>query len=483
MLLGTVAPLPLPRIQWGGDAYATPGGPLLRSRWALFTALALGAAAWLAIPACRPAADPQTLRFRFWGDTEEIKVIQGLLTQFEAAHPGVHIKAERKNPDGTYADELLAEFAVHSAPDVMFLSTDNVDVVSKGFKLADLNRFLAQDPDLKASDYYQAIIRRFTRSKRLVALPRDVAPVACIYYNKALFDQAGLAYPKDGWTWDDLRSDAIKLTHRDASGQPSQLGFADDWNLVDAWILSSGGRQVDDFAAPTRFTFAERKSLDGILFRWKLMQKDRVMPSSEDGQALSGGPAVQFVAGHLAMFHSGLWKTPSFRAIQGFDWDVAPFPRKKGVKPRYWGGGSGYGIRADAANPALCWELVKFMAGPIGQERLAASGLAQPALRAMAKSPAFLDGQKPANKRMLLACAEHMQASPAWTRWTEFGRTVWAPMTDPLWIKGYSGDPVALIKQVQAQGNERFFGIRPPAAKARMKKPAPARRSTGYRGR
>ena len=446
-----------------------------RPHWALHPALTL-AVAWLALPGCRPAEPPHTLRFRYWGDSAEINVIQGLLKDFEASHPGVKIKAERKNPDATYADELLAEFAAHSAPDVMFLSTDNVDVISKGYKLADLERFLAADPDLKVKDYYPAMIKRFTRSKRLVALPRDIAPVACIYYNKALFDQAGLAYPKDTWTWDDLRADAIKLTRRDASGAATQLGFADDWNLVDAWILSAGGRQVDDFTAPTRFTFADPKALQGILFRWRLLQVDRVMPSSADGQTLGGGPSVQFVAGRLGMLHSGLWKTPSFRAIQGFDWDVAPFPRKKGVKPLYWGGGSGYGIRADAPEPALCWELVKFMAGPVGQQRLATVGLAQPALRALAKSPAFLDGQKPLNKRMLLACAECTRTSPAWTRWTEFGRTVWAPMTDPMWLHGYQGDPAAVIRQVQAIGNERFFGIRAPRPRSKAWK-APSKKA------
>ena len=444
-----------------------------RPRLPTFTALALTLTVCMTLAACRRASDPMTLRFRYWGDTQEIRIIQGLLAEFEAAHPGVHVKAERKNPDSSYADELLAEFSAHTAPDVMFLSTDNVDVISWDYKLADLRPWLAKERDLKVSDYYPALIRRFTRSKRLVVLPRDIAPVACIYYNKALFRKAGLAYPKNSWTWDDLRADALKLTKRDASGNPIQFGFADDWNLADAWMVMGGGRHVDDYSAPDRFTFASPRALAGLLFRWRLQQKDRVMPSSSDDQALSGGPAAQFESGHLAMFQSGLWKTPDFRAIKAFDWDVAPFPRKKGVRPTYWGGGSGYAMRADAANPALCWQLVKFMAGPIGERRLAATGLAQPALRALARSPAFLDGQKPANKRMLLACAEHMQTTPAWSRWTEFTRTIWAPLTDPIWVKGYAGDPATLIRRVQALANQRFFGIqaRPYRGRAKQKIP------------
>lgn len=424
---------------------------------------ALAAAAILvaALAGCKRVEDPNSIRFRYWGDTEEVNIIQGLLKDFEAAHPGVTIHPERKSADDTYADVLLTEFGAGTAPDVMFVSTDNIDILAESGKLADLNPYLAKDPDLKASDYYSAMTSRFTKDGKLLVLPRDVAPIACVYYNKNLFDKVKLPYPKDDWTWDDLRADAIKLTKRGPDGSPLQLGFADDWNLVDAWILAGGGKQLDDFQHPTRFTFADGGAMDGILFRFNLLQKDGVMPNSSDNQALNGGAMAMFLNGTLGMFHSGLWKTPSFRHITNFKWDVAPFPHKKGVQPLYWSGGSGYTMRSDVANPQLCWELIKFMAGPEGEKRLAATGLAQPALKALANSPVFLDGKDPQNKKMLLYCAEHGLASPVWKPWQEFQRTVWGPQTDPMWIKGYTGDPVALIKDVQKKANEKFF----PAAK------------------
>lgn len=424
-------------------------------------ALAVAALLAATVMGCKPKADPNSIRFRYWGDTEEVNIIESLIKDFETANPGVKIRPERKNSDSTYADVLLTEFGAGTAPDVVFVSTDNIDILAESGKLADLNPFLAKDPDLKASDYYDAMTHRFSKDGKLLVLPRDVAPIACVYYNKDLFDAAKLAYPKDDWTWDDLREDALKLTSRDAEGNAKQLGFADDWNLVDAWMLAGGGSQLDSFDHPTKFTFAEGGALDGILFRFNLLQKDKVMPSSADNQALNGGAQAMFLNGQLGMFHSGLWKTPGFRHITKFKWDVAPFPRKKGVQPLYWSGGSGYTMREGVVNPDLCWKLIKFMAGPEGQKRLASTGLAQPALKALANSPTFLDGQDPKNKKMLLYCAEHGQASPAWKPWQEFVRTVWGPQTDPMWIKGYDGDPVAVIKDVEKKANEKFF----PAAK------------------
>jgi multiple sugar transport system substrate-binding protein len=425
---------------------------------------ALAAAAMLAVAlmgsnGCKRGTDPNTIRFRYWGDTEEVKILESLLKDFEQANPGVKIRPERKNADGTYADVLLTEFGAGTAPDVVFVSTDNIDLLGESGKLADLNPWLAKDGDLKASDYYDAMTSRFTKDGKLLVLPRDVAPIACIYYNKDLFDKAKLPYPKDDWTWDDLRADALKLTSREADGTAKQLGFADDWNLVDAWILSGGGRHLDSFEHPTKFTFAEGGALDGIMFRYNLLQKDKVMPSSSDNQSMNGGAQALFMNGDLGMFHSGLWKTPSFRRITKFKWDVAPFPHKKGVQGAYWSGGSGYTMREGVANPELCWKLIKYMAGPEGQKRLAATGLAQPALKALANSPAFLDGQDPQNKKMLINCAEKGVASPAWKPWQEFERTVWGPQTDPMWIKGYEGDPVALLKDVQMKANEKFFPV------------------------
>lgn len=422
----------------------------------------LGAAAAAALLAvgvagCKPAQDAQTIRFRYWGDTDEVKIIEGLLKDFEAANPGVKIHPERKNSDSTYADVLLTEFASNTAPDVIFVSTDNFDVLADSNKLADLSPLLSKETDLHEADYYDAMTKRFTKDGKLMVLPRDIAPIACVYYNKDLFDAAKLPYPKDDWTWDDLRTDAIALTHRDADGTLKQVGFADDWNLEDAWVLAGGGQQMDDFYHPTRFTFAEGGALDGILFRYRLLQIDKAMPSSADSQAFSGGAMALFLNGNLGMFHSGLWKTPGFRNIKTFKWDVAPFPHKAGVQPQYWAGGSGYTMRNDVANPDLCWKLIKFMAGPEGQTRIAATGLAQPALRSLANSPVFLDGKDPQNKKMLLVCAEHALASPAWKPWVEFVDTMWRPQTDPMWIQGYQGDPTALLKTLQDQANAKFF--------------------------
>lgn len=91
---------------------------------------------------CGKPVDAHRVRFRFWGDVEEVKIINGLIHDFEAAHPGIHVVAERKPDPSTYADNLMAEFAGHSAPDVIFIDTDRFDVLAASGKFADLSAYL-----------------------------------------------------------------------------------------------------------------------------------------------------------------------------------------------------------------------------------------------------------------------------------------------------------------------------------------------------
>ncbi|MES2200808.1 MAG: sugar ABC transporter substrate-binding protein [candidate division FCPU426 bacterium] len=403
--------------------------------------------------------DPNTIRFRYWGDLEEIRILEQLCKDFEAAHPGVHVKPERKESGPAYSDILLQEFAAKRAPDVMFVSPDNLEILTEGAKLADLNPWLEKEKDLKAADYYDILIQRYSVGDKLMALPRDIAPIAVIYYNKDLFDAAHLPYPKDTWHWEDLEAAAIKLTHRDDKGLASQYGFADEWAATDVWALSAGGKIVDDYVHPTRFNVGSGLAAEGALFRWKLLQKDKVMPfSSENRSALAGNLGL-FLNGKLAMFHSGIWHTPEFRRISAFHWDVVRFPTKKGaVDPHFLLASAAYAMRSDVANPELCWQLLKFMSGPQGQSRLVETGLVQPALKALANSPVFLDGKDPKNKGMLIYAAEHGYFTPASNIWAEFVRSVWTPVTDPMWINGFKGDPAAVLKEAETKGNQKYFG-------------------------
>jgi multiple sugar transport system substrate-binding protein len=394
------------------------------------------------------------IRFRYWGSPEEVTIITGLLTEFEQANPGVKVKPERKAPDAnSYQEVLLTEFAANNAPDVIFVVAEIKDSLSHNGLLENLNPYIEKDPTVAKSKFYQPIYERFSTDGKLLALPRDTAPFACVYYNKSMFDAAGMAYPKDSWDWDKFLEIAKKL--RDPA--KGIWGFADDWPIPHAFTLSSGGRHVDDYANPGKVLLDSPEAIRGLQFRYDLMFKHDVMPTAADNQAMKGGTMAMFMAQQLAMYYSGIWKTPEFRPIKEFDWDIAHFPKgPEGIRS-YESGGSGYGIRKGFEHKDMAWKLIRFIAGPEAQAKIATTGLSQPSLKAIAESNVFIDGQKPLNKKFLLEAASIAVHPPASNTWLEFNTSVWGPMTDPLWVRGNKADVEAVVKAAVATGNKKFF--------------------------
>jgi multiple sugar transport system substrate-binding protein len=244
-----------------------------------------------------------------------------------------------------------------------------------------------------------------------------------------------LALPTDDWNWAEFLADAKALTKRDKKkGTTSRWGFADDWGMVEPWIYCGGARWVDNPQNPTAYTFNNPTFASALQFRADLILKHKVMPGPSNITAMGGmGSSDLFMNGTVAMFLSGLWKTPAFREIKTFDWDVAMFPKGPGGHRGYQDGGSGYGILKSSKNKKAAWELVKYIGGPEGVKKLTATGLSQPALKNVGESPIFLDGQKPANKKMLLKAEEYGVYEPMASNWKEVRDGFITPTFDQIW--------------------------------------------------
>jgi len=140
-----------------------------------------------------------------------------------------------------------------------------------------------------------------------------------------------------------------------------------------------------------------------------------------------------FMNGTVAMFLSGFLKTPQFRGIKNFDWDIAMFPNSPNGSRGFQSGGSGYGILKSSKNKKAAWELVKYIGGVEGEKKLGGTGLSQPALKNLAESPLFLDGQVPHNKKMLLRAEPYGVFNPMATNFLEIYQGNVIPLFDQIW--------------------------------------------------
>ena len=427
----------------------------------------------LIAPAIASAAQHQiVLRFRYWGDPKEIAVIQQTIDDFERDHPGVTVHGERITAQGDeYIQKLVFEQAAGLTPDVIFCGNNFQKFAGDGI-LTSLNQFIERDPSVKLSDYYPEVVDGLSLKGQLYALPRDVAPMGLLYYNKKLFDQAHIPYPTKDWSWDytphpergykDFLTVAKALTHPAHGDSPAVFGYSagDPTWTMDNCLYSTGAGLVDDAHLPKKITMDDPRVVKAMQFTQDLSYKYKVSPSTADLQSSGLGTAGAhelFADGRLAMYVCGIWEVPRFRQeITTFDWDIAQVPLGPTGKLGVQTGFSGYGMSKACRHKELAWELIKYLAGPIGLSNLAKAGLAQPAIQRLANSPLWLDNNRPHNRKLTIEEVPYVHLDVASPIWDEIYTEILQPKEQLVWNGTLTAQQAisAMLPEAQQRLNE-----------------------------
>lgn len=284
------------------------------------TAPATAAPAPAAEPAA-PAAEPVTITFQHqFNDAESAKMAE-LVSQFEAANPGIKVQAIRDN-DQAYYDKLVTSILGNSAPDLARVEPPKAaQYIAAGYA-APLDAYI---PAAERSDFFPGTLEPLVQDGKLYGVPQDVA-VLVLYYRTDMLQSVGFSEaPK---TWDELLTAAKALTRA-----PDQygLGLFGGWGAFEfyPWFWQAGGemlKQVDGKWVPA---FNSPEGVAALQFWADLENKHKVMPP---GAATLTEDDVKgpFIAGKLAMFTSGAWSVDSLKKA-GIDgkWAIAPLPAGK----------------------------------------------------------------------------------------------------------------------------------------------------------
>lgn len=362
------------------------------------------------------AAASVHLRMIVWDGDENIRPVRVAVEAFERAHPDIDVDLQSVVRD--YQQKLLAEVAAGTAPDVVHMDPGNFQALAERGALLPLNQFFKESPGFDLSQYYKVLVDASTLNGQLYILPRDIAPIVPVFYNKKIFDEAGIPYPDGKWTWDfqerpwlrehDFLWVVHQLTKFDSSGRTVRWGYAPAWKtaFTNMCYLELGARVTDDYQNPTKVLYTDPRIIKAFQFTADLSIKKHWIPTDIEMDAvLQTGTRKLFEEGRIAMLQSGIWESPALRRdlIKGqpgyFDWDIAMAPAYKDGTRAYSTGGSGYSIMSQTKHPHEAWLLTQWMAGKEGMLPSAAAGMAQPALRWMARSEPWIPGpHTPANE-------------------------------------------------------------------------------------
>ena len=292
-------------------------------------------------------------------------------------------------------------FAAGTPPDLMYMGYPEMQLYASEGTFLPLDDYVAQDPDVNTDMFFPSLVDAFTYKGQLYGVSKDWN-TQVLYYDKDLFDKAGIAYPDETWTWDDVLAAAKKITaDTDGDGMTDQWGFVTDtgMNRIGSWIYGNGGGILNE--DKTQCVLDQPAAVGALEFLTGMMFDDKVAPSKAELGDLSA--KEMFSSGKAGMYVCGGWRVLGFRDITDFGWDIAPIP----LSPHSGTRGTvvdtvSWSIAKNTQYPDAAWELLKFFTGEVGQVRMAQGGTATPSMVKYAQSADFLDPNQPPEHRSVL---------------------------------------------------------------------------------
>jgi len=338
--------------------------------------------------------------FSFTTDQNHVKDLEALIATFEKENPELEVKYTTA-PFDSYFTKLQTNLAAGQAPDVFELNYENfVTFASRGTLLA-LDSFLRQDTSLKDT-FYPAALNAFRQNNSQYGLPITFSTVV-LFYNKDLFDKAGVTYPNASWTWKDVLSAAQKINNpaQRVWGVYQPVQF---WEFYKVARQAGGGLQVSPSVQID--TPANREALRYLVDKVRL----KLMPSDAEMSGVSNED--MFLNGQLGMLYSGIWMFDKFSQAK-FKWDIAVEPG--GIRKATHFFSNAAVISRSTKNAEAAFKWIKFLAAsPITVKtrierswELPALSLAQRALL-----DAYLKKPLPANREAVFDSLQYAITPP-----------------------------------------------------------------------
>jgi len=353
-----------------------------------------------------------------FGDTEELKAYKSLQAAFEKKFPTIKLELIHIPSQTDYRKRMAADFAAGTPADVVLINYRRFASLAVKGALAPLGPFLQKSAIIQEEDFYPEAITPFYWKDQLVCIPQNISSLV-VYYNKTLFDQSNLPYPKEDWTWDDFLQTAKTLTRdMDGDGITDQHGLGTEASIIRLapFVWQNGGSLLNDPDQPNRLSLDEPAAVEAFQWFVDLQTRHHVVPNQQEESAESS--ESRFQTGRLGMFLNSRRGVPTYRTITAFDWDVTALPRK--IDPVGILHADAYCMPASVKTKDLVWKFIEFANSTEGQTIVALSGRTVPSLRNVAESTAFLDPTaKPANSRVFLDTIPYILAVPILPNWVD----------------------------------------------------------------
>ena len=282
---------------------------------------------------------------------------------------GIEVKIQ-VTPWDQYWTMMEAGATGGTLPDVFWMHSNQIAKYAEYDLLLDLSEQIASSTVTDLSKYPEELVKLYQNEEGAqVAIPKDMDTVA-LWYNKTAFDEAGLDYPDETWTWDTFREAAKALTKADGSQYGTVLSPKANqetyYNLIYDW----GGKVINEDRNQSGWD--DPKTIEAMEYIEALINDGSMPPYTTIAE---NEPLALFESGKVAMCMFGSWQSDLFsnEYVQE-NCDLAVLPSKDGTRISIYNG-LGWAAAAEGTNTENAWKLLEYLSSEEAQKKQADLGV------------------------------------------------------------------------------------------------------------
>ena len=314
-------------------------------------------------------------------------------------------------------------------PDVFWMHSNYSQKFMSNDILLDLTDRIAGSEVINLDNYYKDITELYQLDGKTYAIPKDYDTIG-LWYNKEMFDAAGISYPDETWTWETMAEAAEKLTNK----EKGQYGFASPAaNNQDGYynlIYTMGGSILNEDKTKSNWDSPETIAamqwwMDNLVT--KSMPTQEVMAESAADVLLGSGKA--------AMIMQGSWMVAAFKGNEYTDehCDVAVLPMAEDGTRKTIYNGLGWVASAEGPHVEESWKLLEYLGSEAAQKKQAELGVTMSAY--MGTSDTWINCAPEFHLQAFLDMTKDMEIRP-YTRNTK----LWEDYSQSTMVKAYTGE-------------------------------------------
>ena len=322
-----------------------------------------------------------------------------LAQMYEAFHeeyPNITVEIETIGYDD-YFTQMQTRVAGGTAPDCFELNIENFAAYANKGVLADLT-------GMDVSGYDATALQAFQVDGKQYGVPGNFSNIVLIY-NKDLFDQAGLEYPTNDWTWDDAlaAAEAIRALDENTFGIYQPLTFNEFFKVAAQY----GGSILNE--DKTAFTINSEANVKAAEMMINKVTETNVQPSDEQMGGM--GDWDWFQSGRLGMIPTGIWAFSTFAEGCDFAWDICVEPGAEQKATHFFSNALVVNAKSELKEAAACWINWLASSDTAAQMRIDA-GWDLPAISNEEVLSGYLEITPPENRQAVFDSLEYLEVAP-----------------------------------------------------------------------